>query len=315
MTHGKSIRLFLVDGVPNGILTAEIVNWTGHLLSAPRGKLLDLIQRDECKKTGVYFLISENPEPPFYPYLYIGESDDVAKRLEQHNRDEAKGGKDFWERVCLITSKDQNLTKAHIRYLEKSLLEMAKTSSRSILKNNTEGTIAPILPEADIADMNYFLEQIRILMPVLGYDFLKSTHASRLGELKEGGKEKSAIAYFKIQARNGEINAIAEESEGEFTVLKGSKISKKIAKGSLGHGYIKTLRPYLIEQGIIDENAGIFNRDYTFKSPSAASAIIMGRSSNGRLEWKEKETGLSYGEYQEKMIKNVMGEKQLFKNT
>lgn len=72
MTYCKSIRLFLVDGNPNGILTAEIVNWTGHVLSAPRSKLVDLVQREECQKTGIYFLVSENPEPPFYPNVYMG---------------------------------------------------------------------------------------------------------------------------------------------------------------------------------------------------------------------------------------------------
>ena len=97
MTHGKSIKLFLVDGSINGILTAEIINWTGHVLSAPRTKLLDLIQREECAKTGIYFLVGQDPEDSL-PSVYIGESDDVANRLKQHNRTEEAGGKDFWEK-------------------------------------------------------------------------------------------------------------------------------------------------------------------------------------------------------------------------
>ena len=93
MSLGKSVKLFLVDGSPNGILTAEIINWTGKILSAPRSKLAELIQRDECKKTGVYFLVSAENES--FPLVYIGESDDVANRLKQHNRTEESGGKDF----------------------------------------------------------------------------------------------------------------------------------------------------------------------------------------------------------------------------
>ena len=92
MTHGKSIKLFLVDGSINGILTAEIINWTGHVLSAPRTKLLDLIQREECARTGIYFLVGQDPEDSL-PSVYIGESDDVANRLKQHNRTEEAGGK------------------------------------------------------------------------------------------------------------------------------------------------------------------------------------------------------------------------------
>lgn len=127
MTHGKSIKLFLVDGSINGILTAEIINWTGHVLSAPRTKLLDLIQREECARTGIYFLVGQDPEDSL-PSVYIGESDDVANRLKQHNRTEAAGGKNFWEKVCLVTGKDQNITKTHIKYLESRLIDIAKRS-------------------------------------------------------------------------------------------------------------------------------------------------------------------------------------------
>tara|TARA_R110002095_G_scaffold209010_2_gene195145 strand:- start:151 stop:387 length:237 start_codon:yes stop_codon:yes gene_type:complete len=67
---------------------------------------------------------------PCAPLVYIGESDDVAKRLNQHNQPEGKGGKDFWERVCLITSKDQNLTKSHVKFLESRLIALAKQSGR-----------------------------------------------------------------------------------------------------------------------------------------------------------------------------------------
>lgn len=110
MNQGRSIRLFLVDGTPNGLLTAEIMNWTGHVLTGPRSKLSELVQRPEVGRTGIYFLVGPDPENTFRPLVYIGESDDVGKRLKQHNKPEDQGGKDFWEKVCLITSKDQTLT-------------------------------------------------------------------------------------------------------------------------------------------------------------------------------------------------------------
>ena len=130
MSQGRSIRLFLVDGSPNGPLTAEIMNWTGHALTGPRTKLTELVQRPECGRTGIYFLVGPDPENTLRPLVYIGESDDVAKRLKQHNRPESQGGKDFWERVCLITSKDQNLTKAHVKYLESQLISQAIKSGQ-----------------------------------------------------------------------------------------------------------------------------------------------------------------------------------------
>ena len=172
MAHGKSIKMFLADGSPNGILTAEIINWTGHVLSAPRTKLSELIQREECSRTGVYFLVSYDPENPLYPKVYIGESDDVANRLKQHNRTEESGGKDFWEKVCLVTGKDQNITKTHIKYLESRLIEIARKNGQCQLLNGTAHQYSR-LPESDTADMEYFLEQIQVVLPVLGYEFLK----------------------------------------------------------------------------------------------------------------------------------------------
>ena len=142
MVHGKSVKLFLVDGTPNGILTAEIINWTGHVLSAPRTKLAELIKREECSRTGIYFLVGYDPENPTYPKVYIGESDDVANRLKQHNRTEDSGGKDFWEKVCLVTGKDQNITKAHIKYLESRLMSIAQSNGQCQLDNGTAHTYA-----------------------------------------------------------------------------------------------------------------------------------------------------------------------------
>src|SRR5690625_7360910 len=98
MSTGRSIRLFLVDGTPNGLLTAEIMNWTGHVLTGPRSKLSELVQRPEAGRTGIYFLVGPDPDNSFKQLVYIGESDDVCTRLKQHNRPEEQGGKDFWEK-------------------------------------------------------------------------------------------------------------------------------------------------------------------------------------------------------------------------
>ncbi len=309
MTHGKSIRIFLAEGLPSGILTAEIVNWTGHVLSAPRSKLTALVKREECKKTGIYFLVSEGLEPPFYPNVYIGESDDVAKRLEQHNKDDDKGGKSFWEKVCLITSKDQNLTKAHIRYLETRLIEVAKQSGHCQLENGTEGFNNISLPEADISAMEYFLEQILVLLPVLGYDFLTSKKRQHMSIPSEGAICTSKeFARFCIKSEQLNVDAMAEDNDGEFTVLKGSRISSTVASSSKNSGYNKSLRPYLFEHGYIDLITHRFVDDYTFKSPSAAASIVLGRAANGRKEWKDVKSNLSYAELQEVEIKQAISE-------
>jgi hypothetical protein len=119
---GRTVRLYLVDGIPSGVLTAEIMNWTGRVTVAPRTQLADLASRDEVKRTGIYILAGDNPDNPTQELIYIGESDNVWKRLIQHSRDVDK---DFWTRTVIITSKDENLTKSHVRYLESRLLQTA----------------------------------------------------------------------------------------------------------------------------------------------------------------------------------------------
>lgn len=139
MTKGRSIRLFLADGTPGGIITAEIMNWTGHVMNAPRSRLADLIQRAEAGRTGIYILSGADPDGGYKPLVYVGETDSVGKRLAQHNKDEAK---EFWDRTCVITSKDQNLTKAHVRYLESRLIQIAAEAGRVTLVT----ALLPICP-------------------------------------------------------------------------------------------------------------------------------------------------------------------------
>jgi hypothetical protein len=158
-------------GPPTGLITAEIVNWTGHVILAPRSRLPDLLQRKEPSRTGVYFLFGPDPSNPAQTLLYIGESENVGKRMAQHNKDNEKA---FWERVCIITSKDQNITKGHGKYLESRLIEIAKEAGRAKLANGTAPEYGG-LPEADLDDMEFFLEQIRVVLPVQGLDFLRDT--------------------------------------------------------------------------------------------------------------------------------------------
>src|SRR5674536_90321 len=106
---GKTIGIFLADGEPAGILLAEISNWTGKVLVAPRSQLDQLSKREEVRRTGVYLLLGPDPDDPSRALAYIGEGDNVLKRPLRHNKNEAK---DFWERTVVIVSKDENLARS-----------------------------------------------------------------------------------------------------------------------------------------------------------------------------------------------------------
>lgn len=301
MNPGRSIRLFLVDGQPNGLMTAEIMNWTGHVITGPRTKLAELVQRPECDRTGIYFLVGPDPENSLRPLVYIGETDNVGNRLKQHNRPEDKGGKDFWEKACVVTSKDPNLTKAHVKYLESLLIQIATEVGRCQLVNGTAHEYIN-LPEADQADMAYFLEQIRTMLPVLGFDFLRERPVARKAEPGTTTGVATEVAQFVTEVPRHGIKAQAQEVEGEFYVLEGS-----LARGEwvgINGGY-KGLFQQLCEDGILVETDGKLRRfasDYAFSSPSAAAAVVAGRSANGRTSWKREDSGLTYGEWQDQQV-------------
>ncbi|MBY5920947.1 GIY-YIG nuclease family protein [Ferrimonas balearica] len=296
--QGRSIRLFLVDGSPHGLLTAEIVNWTGHVLTAPRSRLADLVKRPECGRTGVYFLVGPDPDNSSRPKVYIGESDNVAVRLKQHNRPEGEGGKDFWEKVCLVTSKDQNLTKAHIKYLECQLMAMAKGSGRCSLVNGTNHQYEG-LPEADLADMAFFIDQIQTLLPALGHDFLREPNTKVLQQ-----SNPDALPQFELKVAKHKIRAKAQEHDGEFVVQAGS-ITKAEDRSQTGYN---NLWMSLVDSGVIQlcgDGTAKFTKDYAFSSPSAAAAVVKGYNSNGRKDWVLANGGQNYGDWQQQQLESA----------
>lgn len=304
MNQGRSIRLFLVDGTPNGLLTAEIMNWTGHVLTGPRSKLSELVQRPECARTGVYFLIGPDPDDALRIRVYVGESDDVAQRLKQHNRPEDQGGKDFWERVCLVTSKDQNLTKAHVKYLESKLMAIAVTAGRCIVANGTAHEYVG-LPESDRADMAYFLEQIRTVLPVLGFDFLRELKKPSAPVIATSSNVSRSPCFLLELARSG-VRAIAQEVDGEFFVLKGSRARTQWVGVQGGYAELFKL---LLSKGVLVSDGSehlLFSDDYAFSSPSAAAAVVSGRSANGRTSWLVDGNKQTYAAWQEQQVNEAI---------
>ncbi len=302
MNQGRSLRLFLVDGTPHGLLTAEIMNWTGHVLTGPRSKLTELVQRPECARTGIYFLVGPDPADDLRTRVYVGESDDVAQRLKQHNRPEEQGGKDFWERVCLVTSKDQNLTKAHVKYLESKLIGIAGGLGRCVMGNGTAHDYVG-LPESDRADMAYFLEQIRTVLPVLGFDFLREHPKPSAPAITTQAPLTSAVSpRFRLDVPKHAVTAFANEVDGEFIVLKGS--AARHSWVGVGGGY-EALFKQLVAEGVLVAGAGghlVFSDDFAFRSPSAAAAVVSGRSANGRKYWLVEGTTQSYADWQDQQL-------------
>jgi hypothetical protein len=308
-SKGRTLRVFLVDGTPNGLLTAEIMNWTGHVITGPRSRLTELIQRPEARRTAVYFLVGSDPGTGIGTQVYIGETDEAARRLAQHNKPEDKGGKDFWERVCVVTSKDANLTKGHIKYLESRLITTAREAGRCELVNGTEPEPAG-LPEADQSDMEFFLEQIQTLLPVLGFDFLRPRPKLAQGhsDLTASFTIHTESPVFVWDVKRYGITARGREIDGEFVVFKGSKARRDWEGAEVS--YTKLFHD-LLARGILqpaaDGQLNEFSVDYAFSSPSAAAAVVAGRPANGRIHWVVEGTKQTYGEWQAEQVSRVTG--------
>lgn len=296
---GRQIRIYLVDGIPTGVLTAEIVNWTGKVIVAPRSQLAALAKREEVKRTGIYCLVGPDPDSPGKECVYVGEGDSVWTRLLNHDKDESK---DFWNRVVFVISKDQNLTKSHGRYLESRVIQMAQMAGRATVVNGTAPPLPP-LPEPDVADMEYFLEQVQMVFPVLSFGFLQPKPSA--ADTTELIDVESPVFFLSVKG----ATAKAREIGGEFVVLKDSQARKEGPKSWTSY---KSLRDQLLTDGkLIDNHESdffVFTEDVGFSSPSAAGAVVNAGNINGRIAWKVESTGQTYQEWYDKKLSDAGAE-------
>ena len=276
MKFGKTIKLFLIDGGTNGRLTCELSNWTGKAYKLPRNLIKICTDRPEIQTTGVYMLLNKSADLSEKGQLYIGEAENIFNRITQHVKE-----KDFWNEAIVFISKDDNLNKAHIKYLENRLHDIAFSANRYELINNQKPTQSSI-SESDKAEMEEFLSNILTLVSTLGYNAFEQI---RQADTKVQPDKEEDLFY--ITATRG-ANGIGKTTSEGFVVFENSQVADPIT-----NSYPKTmqkLRDTLISEGVIVKESDklIMKRDYLFSSSSSAAMIIMGRSANGLTEWKMK---------------------------
>lgn len=267
MSSPVTIRLFLIDGKATGPRIAEISNWSGKMLAGPRSELLNLRQRQELAAPGIYILVGKDAETED-TVIYIGEAENVAKRLTSRKHSEA----DFWTTVIAAVSKDENLTKSHIKFLEGKLIEKAKHLGLNLANSQGSGSS---LPESDQADMVYFLKKIYQLLPVLGLrEFEEAPQVS-----KESGVWLSCVIR--------DLKASGRRTPNGFLVAKGSEAVLDVRKSAKR---MPARRQKLIDKGVMQlmNDRYVFNRDWEFSSPSAAAAMVVGGAANGLMLWRNK---------------------------
>lgn len=286
MSLSRSLELFFIDGRPDGMLTAQVFNWTGHVLRIPRTQLKDGLARREAKFTGVYVLLGEQTGNLM---AYVGEAEDMAVRLRQH-----AASKDWWDTAILITTSADNLHKAHVRYLESRLIEIAKDVAATALENGNQPA-GSSLSEADTANMESYLETLLMVLPAIRVDnFLVKTRPSPQNQPVQDAPHGPDVFEFKVPKYD--IHAYAILRDGEMILKAGSRVRPNWqGDRTLKSSYSK-LHDELVENGTIQ--AGLVTADYAFSSPSAAAAVVAGRSANGRTSWTVVGTNQTYADWE-----------------
>ncbi|MFN5348095.1 MAG: GIY-YIG nuclease family protein [Polaromonas sp.] len=267
-----SLRIFVADGDPDGLRIVDKSNWIGKALVFPRALLPQVKARPELAQTGVYLLLGPRPDGEG-DMLYVGEGDPIRPRLESHYAQ-----KDFWTRaIGFTTTTAGQLNKAHVQFLESRLIALARAAKRMPLDNANQPA-EPSLSEADRADMAVFLGHMLGMLPVLG------VHA-----FEQATKVQAPMAPV-LTCKGKGVAATGYEASQGFVVKVGSQAVVESVPSMQQHVRgMYDLRQELIANGVLAlEGMGYrFSQDYPFSSPSTAAAVILGRSANGRIEWKD----------------------------
>lgn len=303
---GRSLELYYIDGRPDGMVTAELFNWTGHVLLFPRTQLSGALARAEASYAGIYLLLGDQNGEPF---AYIGEGEDIGARIRQHDVK-----KEWWTSAVLVTASANKLNKAHVRYLEARLISYAKTIGHTPLDNLT-APVLPSLSEADIAKMEAFLENLLIVLPAVRVDmFIQRARPGRPTASSALARTITALQQtgtggtrFVLESRKHGLRASALLTDGEFVVEAGSL--SRFEWTGLDHHTYASLYAELRRSGVLTEDGAhcVFAQDYAFRSPSAAAAAVNGRASNGQIDWRTADGGLTYKDWEAQQVAAAVG--------
>lgn len=285
MAYGKSIELFLANGTADSLITAELSNWNGKAIKIPRIEVSDC-KRDDIKGAGVYFLFCKEEDDS--DSVYIGESETIQERLNQHIRDyNADKEKFYWTTAVIFLGRDLN--KALIRYLEDRFVQIARESKRyKVLTKNTYGKT--VMKESQTAAMEEFIDNVRILINALGYKVLEPTiHNS----------PNSTADDETLYLNQGNASGKGMITTEGFVLFAGAVLNEKTSEKSLSKGAAMLRKKHLASNKVKD---CVTTEDILFSSSSAAADFVTGYSVSGPATWKNA-AGVTLKELEAKATK------------
>ena len=276
------ISILVTAGDPDGVRVVEKSNWTGRGVMFARADL-GVAQEQGLSSPGVYVLLGDDADEEYDRQIYVGQGDDVGKRLQQHQRDD---NKDFWDTTIVFLSGNQSLNRAHVSFLEAELIRLARTADRARLANGNQPSV-PHMPAADHAVAAGFLDEMRAIFPVLGVDAFEAPEPV-------SSKRSDSIRFF-LDGRNGKGEG--EERSDGFLVFAGAiaRLDETPSLAASGN----RLRGRLVASGrlVQDGDHYVLTDDTLFKTPSAAALVLTGAHINGRENWRDAD-GVNLKEHQ-----------------
>lgn len=296
---GRTITLYIAGEDRKYIKTAELSQWTGKAFIGER-KHTKLIQSlEELSVPGLYFLINDENDNNLLKKIYIGEADEVNYRIYDHYNK-----KDWWDKFIIFMSKDKNLTKAHVRYLEKSFYELSKKNFTTIELMNTNKPTGSKLPISAEDDMEIFKNNAIFILKNLGIIDFTQEQEKQVTKYK---KDNLFYIYLTSDRKDENGNILFGKLtivNGKYKLLKGSFIEGTERESFKNHNYYK-LRKKIEKDNLLNEteyeNIYKLKEDIDFPSASAAAAVVKNRATNGKKEWK-LEDGTNLDDYENNLL-------------
>jgi hypothetical protein len=292
MQFGRKVTVYLADASPSGIRHVEIANWSGQAVACPRSRLIELKDWHEAQRPGVYFLF-EKQTAEVGDKVYVGESENVVKRLIQQDKDQ-----EFWNEVIIFTSKDENLTKAHIKYLESRITVLAKAADRYKIENGNTPTES-LLPRSDKDAMEEFIHNLKIVLGTLGHKVLDPIKIQSQSSYSTPPTLSQYIFNFSIKG----LSAKGQQTDDGFVLFKGSQVSDMLnpsMPGKLGQIKEDWIKDGTLAQA---ENHYVLIKDVLLSSSSYAAALVAGTARSGPQSWIN-EKGQTLKLLEESLLKN-----------
>ena len=261
---GKTVTTYLIDGDPKGTQYAFISNKICQMFVVPRSNLSYLNTQEKLQKPAFYILLGEDEATK--PQAYIGETENFRERVKDHD-----SKKSFWQKALIFVSKDADMTKADVQYLEHKAIAEAKKTNAFMLSDNKQTPKAPNLPEYQQDSMDEFFEDVKFLASFIGCNIFEISHPKTEHIFYTKGRGCDAKGFY---------------SSNGFTVLKGSIIAPTTTSS---FSWIDKRNSIIKDYTTTNGNIITMTTNKTFSSPSTAASFCLGRSSNGWIEWKDKD--------------------------